>query len=65
MIIIDRFEGKWAVIEYGDVTFNFPRELLPEGAKEGDVLNITVAFDEQATEGQSKKIDKLVNDLFD
>lgn len=29
MIIIDRFEGKWAVIEYGDVTFNFPRELLP------------------------------------
>ena len=42
MIIIDRL-GKWAVIEYGD-NFHFQRELLPEGAKEGDVLNITVGL---------------------
>jgi len=65
MLIIDRFEGQWAVIEYGDVAFNFPRDLLPEGAKEGDVLNMTIEVDSKVTEEQSDKIDKLVDDLFE
>ncbi len=65
MFIIDRFEGKWAVIEYGDVTFNMPREVLPEGAKEGDVLSINIEVDKKTTEEQSGKIDKLIDDLFD
>lgn len=65
MLIIDRFEGNWAVIEYGDVTFNLPRVLLPNGTKEGDVLSITVVVDEKATEEQSDKVDKLIDDLFE
>ncbi|HBX22558.1 MAG TPA: DUF3006 domain-containing protein [Desulfotomaculum sp.] len=64
MFIIERFEGQWAVIEHGDVTFNIPRELMPDGAKEGDVLNIIIEFDSKATTEQSKKIDKLMDDLF-
>ncbi|HHY78841.1 MAG TPA: DUF3006 domain-containing protein, partial [Thermoanaerobacter sp.] len=30
LCIIDRFEGNFAVIEYEDITFNFPKELLPK-----------------------------------
>ncbi|HAE62740.1 MAG TPA: DUF3006 domain-containing protein, partial [Eubacteriaceae bacterium] len=37
LCIIDRFEGNWVVIEYGEKFFNFPKELLPKHAKEGDV----------------------------
>lgn len=65
MLIIDRFEGNWAILEYsaGDVTFNIPRELMPDDAKEGDVINISINVDKKATEKQSSKINKLVEDL--
>lgn len=43
MLIIDRFEGDFAVIEMDDTTFNFPKNLLPPDAKEGDVINIEVS----------------------
>ena len=36
---IDRFEGEWAVLEGEHArTFTVPREWLPSGAREGDVL---------------------------
>ena len=38
MLIIDRFEGDIAVIENGDEMIDIPRLLLPENAKEGDVI---------------------------
>lgn len=62
--IIDRFEGDWAVIEYGDKTFNFPKELLPKEAKEGDVLKFDVKIDEEETEKRKKIINELIDDLF-
>ncbi len=34
MFIVDRFEGDWAVIEYGRKTFNLPRFLLPQDCRE-------------------------------
>ena len=49
-LIIDRFEESWAVLELPDgTTFNFPRSLLPEGAKEGDILYFEVSINEEAT----------------
>jgi len=65
MLIIDRFEGQWAIIEYGDVTFNFPKDLLPKGIKEGNVLNINIEVNKKATEEHSKAMAKLVDDLFE
>lgn len=65
MLIVDRFEGDWAIVEYGDETFNIPKELLPKDAKEGDVLNITIEVDRQATEERAKKISVLMDDLFE
>ena len=37
-IIIDRFEGNFAVCEDGDERVLLPRAALPSGAAEGDVL---------------------------
>ena len=40
-VIIDRFEGDYAVIELEDKTIcNMPIKLLPEGAIEGSVLEL-------------------------
>ena len=38
MMIIDRFEGEFAVVENGDVFENIPRHTLPIEASEGDVI---------------------------
>jgi hypothetical protein len=64
LCIIDRFEENWAVIEYGDKTFNFPKELLPKEAKEGDVLKFDIAIYIEETEKRKKNIQELINDLF-
>lgn len=36
-IKIGRFDGDWATLEWRGATFSFPRGLLPDGAKEGDM----------------------------
>ncbi|KHO63195.1 hypothetical protein THYS13_13140 [Thermoanaerobacter sp. YS13] len=64
LCIIDRFEGNWAVIEYGDKTFNFPKELLPKETKEGDVLKFDITVDKEETEKRKKAIEDLAKALF-
>jgi hypothetical protein len=63
--IIDRFEGQWAVIEYGDDVFNLPKEALPEGSKEGDVLDIDIKVDEEATRARKEHIQRMADRLFE
>lgn len=61
-VIIDRFEGEFAVVELEvGKTINVPRELF-KNAKEGDVFNID--FDKNETESRKVKITNLMNDLF-
>ena len=38
MIIVDRFENDFAVIEENGVTKNIPRSLLGDGVTEGSVI---------------------------
>ena len=64
--VIDRIEGKLAVLlmgEEGSIKVNMPLILLPEGCKEGDVLDIGIRKNETATveaKGRSKGlIEKL------
>ncbi|MFY9213395.1 MAG: DUF3006 domain-containing protein [Tissierellaceae bacterium] len=46
-IIIDRFEGDFAVVELEDKSFvDMPLKLIPEGAKEGDILEIEINREE-------------------
>ncbi|MEW6244464.1 MAG: DUF3006 domain-containing protein [Bacillota bacterium] len=64
MLIIDQFKGDWAVIEYERGTFSLPRSLLPPGAREGDVLRLTVAVDSEETARRRDSIKSLEDELF-
>lgn len=64
-MIIDRFEGPLVVLEYGGKIYHLPRELLPEGAREGDVLIVEARVDEEATDRQRARITKLMDELFE
>jgi hypothetical protein len=64
---VDRFEGPGkglAVLlpESGD-PFNVPRALLPEGAKEGDVLTVRFERDEEATKALRAELKQVQDDL--
>lgn len=43
MIIIDRIEGKIAILEVAGRLIDFPIEALPVGLKEGDRLELRIA----------------------
>lgn len=60
--IIDRFEGNMAVVELGDNFYNIPKALLPENAKEGDV--ITTEINEKETKVKKAEARSLLDDLF-
>ena len=62
-LIIDRFEGEFAVCETEELEFiNLPKAALPLGAKEGDVISVSI--DESETDKRKEKIDGLMNSLF-
>ena len=46
MLIIDRFEGDYAVVEdsENDANINIRKEFIEEGSKEGDVLDLFENF---------------------
>ena len=64
-VIIDRFEERYAIVELEDRTIvEMSRQLIPHGAKEGDVIEILI--DREETEKRRKKardlMDRLVNE---
>ena len=62
-IIVDRFEGDFAVVELpSGQMINCPQALLPANAKEGSIINITV--DENATNAKLKEVTERMNKLF-
>lgn len=67
-VVIDRFEGSFAVCEKEDRTIlNIKKEYIPEGAKEGDVLDIQgdkISIDTKETEKRKKEIEELAKDLW-
>ena len=61
---IDRFEAQWAVLETPDgKIINYPRNLLPKGAKEGDVFDLNINMNQEATEERKTNIKGIVDDL--
>lgn len=66
MIIIDRFEGDYAVLETDSGMINAERSKLPENAAEGDVLNFAegiYTIDHAATESRRAAITERFNRL--
>jgi hypothetical protein len=62
--VIDRIEGKFAVLLMGDgsVKVNLPLVLLPE-AKEGDVLDVSITKDDKATMKAKDRSKSLIEKL--
>jgi hypothetical protein len=63
---IDRIEGKLAVLLIGDeesIKLNVPLILLPDGSKEGDILDISIHKDEKETEDATKRVSSLIEKL--
>ena len=68
MIILDRFEGDFAVIYEDDALKNIPKELVDINAKEGTVLikkEDKYYLDEKNTAVRRKKIAELQESLFE
>ena len=69
MLIIDRFEENWAIIEAqlretpNKVIFKLPRSILPDGLKEGDCLDIIIKKNEAATELRKNQASVLLHKL--
>ncbi|RJX25112.1 MAG: DUF3006 domain-containing protein [Dethiobacter sp.] len=63
--VIDRFEGDYAVVLFGDeeVKVNIPKKLLPEGAREGSWLSVSFELDLEGTQKQKEKIQGLLDKL--
>ncbi len=65
MLVIDRFEGEYALIEYKRRIFHIPKILLPKGARPGDVINIQVTVDQEATAQRKQYIEQLADQVFE
>lgn len=67
-VIIDRFEGEFAVCEKEDrKIIDIEISKLPSNAKEGDVLNIsndTITIEVEETEKRRRKIEELTKNLW-
>ncbi|AEM74699.1 DUF3006 domain-containing protein [Caldicellulosiruptor acetigenus] len=60
--VIDRFEGSFVIVELGGRKMvAIPVEIVPEGAKEGDVLVISI--DAQETQKRKERIKDLFESL--
>ena len=67
MLIVDRFEGKYAIIEDGDVTFSVLKKRLPINVKAGDVViadEDKFVIDEETTQKRKNNIEKAALDLW-
>ena len=62
MLIIDRFEGDFAVVETSNGIVNIPRTDMPPAAQEGDVL--VLDLDKTGTEARKERINGMMNKLF-
>ncbi len=67
-VIIDRFEGNYAVCEKEDQTMmDIEKNSIPKTAKEGDVLIINdnnIIIDTVETEIRKKQIEEMTKDLW-
>lgn len=66
-LAIDRFEGDSrqiaVLVDDQDRTIDFPRDLLPEGSRAGDVIAFTLARDADATTRIAEETRKLQDEL--
>lgn len=67
-LIIDRFEGSYAICEENKEFFGIALDEMPQGAKEGDVLVISddgeLKIDQAQTKARNEKLKSKTGKLF-
>lgn len=63
--VIDRFEAEYAILLFEDyeVQVDFPKVLLPERVKEGDVVSLDIQINGQETEKRRSNAENLLEKL--
>jgi hypothetical protein len=61
--ILDRIEGKTAVVLVGEDAMEIAKDLLPAGAKEGDVISFKLELKDKKTKEEKEKMEKLIKKL--
>lgn len=65
-VTIDRFEDGYAVLLIRgeeSVHIDFPVQLLPDGCREGDILDISISRDTTETDEARKRVSDLIDKL--
>lgn len=68
MIIVDRFEGNYVVIEIDGKIVNVKKSKVSKDVKEGDILKLVDEMyykDKKATENRKKKIENKFKDMWE
>lgn len=68
MIILDRFEGDYAVVEIDEEMVNIEKYLVDEYVKEGDLLKLIDGKyykDEEASKKRKKYIEDKFKDMWE
>ena len=63
---VDRIEGTLAVLipcDDASVRLNLPAALLPPGTREGEIVSISIARDEEATRAANERVSGLIGKL--
>jgi hypothetical protein len=66
--IIDRFEGRYAVVEIDGVMKNIRRQSIPPEAREGDVLVLVRRrwqVDREATAKLRQEVERLADEVWE
>lgn len=63
MLVIDRFEGDFAVVETSNGMVNIPRADLPAHVKEGDIL--VIQRDASAVAKRKDSINQMMLNVFE
>jgi len=62
--VIDRFEGKEAVLAYGKEFILWPKDKLPTNSKEGDAIVLIAKRDMDATKDREDLARTVLNELL-
>ncbi len=73
MFIIQKINGDFATIKFNDLVLEIEASELPEGAAEGDILNLAIAFEseeindgpEEETAEETEEIDEEKDEEVD
>jgi hypothetical protein len=60
---LDRFEGGAGILLVGEDAITMAKELLPDGAKEGDMISVRLELKDKRTKQEKERVGDLITKL--